>query len=101
MKANPRVCNEYTRLRRFNAEDIQKTTNTDKERDRIPSHAALTLSLLNIRSLLENSCNVNCDENLFKCNIPAFTETQLLPEDNDFDIVQNLTPFILYRYDHN
>lgn len=52
-------------------------------------------------SLRKHSCDVNCNKKLFKSNILAFTETQLLPEDNDFDIVQSLTPFTLYRYDHN
>lgn len=52
-------------------------------------------------SLRKHSCDVNCNKKLFKSNILAFTETQLLPQDNDFDIVQSLTPFTLYRYDHN
>ena len=97
VKANPRVHNEYDRLRRLNAEDIQKNTNTDKERAQ-DTNSALTLSLLNIRSLRKHSSDVKCDENLFKSDILAFTETQLLPGDNDFDILRNLTPFTLYRY---
>ncbi|XP_068751282.1 ATP-dependent DNA helicase PIF1-like [Montipora capricornis] len=44
VKANPRVHNEYDRLRRLNTEDIQKNTNTDKER------AQDTNSALNIIS---------------------------------------------------
>ena len=100
LKANPRVHNEYDRLRRLNAEDIQENTNTDKERAQ-DTNSALTLSLLNIRSPRKHSSDVKCDENLFKSDILSFTETQLLPGDNDFDIVQNLTPFTLYRYDHN
>ncbi|XP_068712523.1 uncharacterized protein [Montipora foliosa] len=100
VKANPRVHNEYDRLRRLNAEDIQKNANTDEERAQ-DTNSALTLSLLNIRSLRKHSSDVKCDENLFKSDILAFTETQLLPGNNDFDILQNLTPFTLYRYDHN
>ena len=100
MKANPKVHNEYDRLRRLNAEDIHKNTNTEKERGQ-DTNSVLTLSLLNKRSLRKETSDIKCDENLFKSDILAFTETQLLPEDNDFDIVQNLTPFTLNRYDHN
>ena len=100
MKANPKVHNEYDRLRRLNAEDIRKNTNTEKERGQ-DTNSVLTLSLLNILSLRKHSSDIKCDENLFKSDILAFTETQLLPGDNDFDIVQNLTPFTLHRYDHN
>lgn len=78
MKANPRVCNEYDRLRRLNEEDIQKTPNTHKEMGQV-TNSTLTLFLLNIRSLRKHSSDVKCDENLFKNDILAFTETQLLP----------------------
>ena len=100
VRANPRVHNEYDRLRRLNEEDIQKITNIHKGSGQ-DTNSALTLSLLNIRSLRKHSSDIKCDKNLFNSDILAFTETQLLPGDNDFDIVQNLTPFTLYRNDHN
>ena len=95
-----RVHNEYDRLRRLNEEDIQKITNIHKGSGQ-DTNSALTLSLLNICSLRKHSSDIKCDKNLFNSDILAFTETQLLPGDNDFDIVQNLTPFTLYRNDHN
>ena len=100
VRANPRVHNEYDRLRRLNEEDIQKITNIHKGSGQ-DTNSALTLSLLNICSLRKHSSDIKCDKNLFNSDILAFTETQLLPGDNDFDIVQNLTPFTLYRNDHN
>lgn len=68
---------------------IYKKPQTQRGQD---INSALTLSLLNICSHRKHSCDVKCDENLFKSAILDFTETQLSPENNDFDIVQNMTP---------
>ena len=100
VKADPRVHNEYDRLRGFKLEDIEDITYSNKQKIQ-DNTSVVTLCLLNIRSLRKHSPGVKCDVNLLKSDILAFTETQLLPGDNDSDIIDNLTPFVLYRYDHN
>ena len=67
----------------------------------VDSDSVVTLCLLNIRSLRKHSCDIKSDENLFKSEILALTETQLSPGDSDSDIRAHLTPFTLYRHDHN
>ena len=100
VKADPRVHSEYDRLRGFIVEDIEHITYSNKQKIQ-DNNSVVTLCLLNIRSLRKHSSDVKCDVNLLKSDFLAFTETQLLPGDNDSDIIDNLTPFALYRYDHN
>ena len=100
IKADPRVHNEYDRLRSFKLVDLKDITHSNKRKIE-DNYLVVTLCLLNIRSLRKHSSDVKCDVNLLKNDLIAFTETQLLPNDNDSDIIDNLSPFSLYRYDHN
>ena len=81
VKADSRVHNEYYRLRSLMSQGIQETTHRNEQRIR-DSNSALTLSLLKIRSLRKHSSDIKCDVNLFKSDVLAFTETQLLSGDN-------------------
>ena len=96
MKVDSRVHDEYSRLRRFKPNHVHEIVPANHQ-----NNSDITLCLLNIRSLRKHSCDIKCDVNLFQRDILALTETQLLPRDNDSDIRNNLTPFALYRYDHN
>ena len=61
----------------------------------------LTISLLNIPSLKKHSVDLKFDLRLFTSDVIALTETQLLPHDSDNNIVNNLSPFSVYRQDHH
>jgi hypothetical protein len=89
VKANPKVVEEYERLR--NECMISHPTNISNE---------LTISLLNVRSLKKHSIDIKCDSRLFNSDVIALTETQLRPCDSDIDIMNSLSPFKLYRQDH-
>ena len=91
VKANPKVCEEYQRLRKECI--ISRGTTLLQNNDNI-----LIISLLNIRSLKKHSIDIKFDLRLFNSDIIALTETQLLPEN---EIVNNLCPFNLHRQDHD
>jgi hypothetical protein len=65
-----------------------------------PCRSVLTLSLLNVRSLRKHSKDIRFNLQLFKSDILALTETQLLPNDSDNEITDNLKPFKIYRQDY-
>ena len=90
VKANPKVLQEYERLRN---ECMVPDSITTLQHD----STLLTISTLNIRSLKKHSIDVKFDLQLFNSDIIGFTETQLLPSDCDNEIVNNLDPFILHR----
>ena len=90
VKANPKVSEEYRRLRNectisHSATLLQNDFNI------------LSISLLNIRSLKKHSIDIKFDSRLFNSDVIALTETQLLPHDSDNQIVDNLCPFKLHR----
>ena len=92
VKANPKVSEEYQRLRNeciISHSTLQNDLNV------------LTISLLNIRSLKKHSIDIKFDSRLCNSDIIALTETQFLPHDSDNEIVNNLCPFKLHRQDHN
>ena len=92
VKANPKVSEEYQRLRNeciISHSTLQNDLNV------------LTISLLNIRSLKKHSIDIKFDSRLCNSDIIALTETQFLPHDSDNEIVNNLFPFNLHRRDHN
>ena len=95
VKANPKVCEEYHRLR--NECMISRSTTSLLQND----FNVLSISLLNIRSLKKHSIDVKFDSRLFNSDIIVLTETQLLPHDSDNEIVNNLCPFKLHRQDHD
>ena len=94
IKANPKVPEEYERLR--NECMVPHLTTVLQDNLNV-----LTISLLNIRSLKKHSIDIKFDSRIFNSDIIAFTETQLLPQDSDNEILNNLCPFKLHRQDHN
>ena len=93
MKANPKVLEEYQRLR--NECMIPCSTTVLQDDSNI-----LTISLLNIRSLKKHSIDIKFDSRLFNSDIIALIETQLLPHDSDTEIV-NRCPSKLHCQDHD
>jgi len=93
VKANPKVHEEYQRLR-----DISSIPNMLQSTH--SNNTDLTICLLNVRSLRKHSIDIKFDANIFNSDVMTLTETQLLPNDTDREIRNNLHPFILYRQDH-
>ena len=100
VKTDSRVHDEYERLRHLNPRDIEGIVPANEQK-MLDRNTVVTMCLLNIRSLRKHSSDIKYDVNLFNSDILALTETQLLPGDIDSDIKDNLTPFTLYRHDHN
>ena len=94
IKANPKVLEEYERLR--NECIVPHLTTVPQDNFNV-----LTISLLNIRSLKKHSIDIKCDSRIFNNDIIALTETQLLPLDSDDEILNNLCPSKLHCQDHN
>ena len=95
VRANPKVHEEYERLR-----NVAAITMCDHQMNQSESPTLLVISLLNIRSLNKHSIDIKFDSSLCNSDIIAFTETQLLPNSNDNQIRENLQPFTLLRQDH-
>ena len=95
VKADPRVHEEYERLRNSSNRYLTIQTNENHHDD-----AVLTICLLNIRSLRNHSIDIKYDSTIMNSDIIALTETQLLPHSNDSEIKNDLQPFTLYRQDH-
>lgn len=79
VRADPRVHEEYERLRNFSSLNMQTNENNQ-------DNAVLTICLLHIRSLKKHSIDVKHDSNIMNSDLIAFTETQLLPHSNDSEI---------------
>ena len=95
IKADPRVIEEYERLR--NASLLEENVHFQvKEDDPI-----IPIVLLNIRSLRKHSIDIKFDTKIFNCDMLFLTETQLTPSDSDNDIQDLLHPFILHRQDNS
>ena len=94
IKANPKVNEEYQRLR-----DSSSYFDILAE-EQYSCDPVLTVSLLNIRSLRKHSEDIKFHAQLFNSNVLALTETQLLANDSDTEIKENLEPFRIYRQDH-
>lgn len=97
VKADPRVHLEYDRLRSICVKLEKEILVNEK---RVVTNSVVQLCLLNIRFIRKHCCDIRDDVNLSKSDILALTETQLLPRDDDCDIRDELTPFTLYRHDH-
>ena len=95
VRANPKVHEEYERLR-----NVAAITMRDQQMNQSESPTLLVISLLNIRSLNKHSIDIKFDSSICHSDIMAFTETQLLPNSNDNQIRENLQPFTLLRQDH-
>ena len=93
IKADPRVIEEYERLR---------NTSMLEENDsfQVQEHdLVIPIVLLNIRSLQKHSIDIKFDKKIFNCDMLLFTETQLRTSDLDNDIQDHLDPFILNSHD--
>ena len=97
VKADPRVHLEYDRLR-STCVKLEKEILVNEKR--VVTNSVVQLCLLNIRFIRKHCCDIRDDINLPKSDILALTETQLLSRDDDCDIRDELTPFTLYRHDH-
>ena len=93
VKADPRVHEEYQRLRQISSITTQLTKDTDQT-------AEFTICLLNVRSLKKHAIDIKYDSNIMDSDLIALTETQLVPHSNDTDIKDHLYPFTLFRQDH-
>ena len=93
IKTNPKVLSEYQRL-----SDNCLVSNKNLVNDNCD---IFLLSLLNVRSLRKHSIDIKHDSRLLKSDLLAFTETQLLPQESNYEIANNLHPFTVYRQDHN
>ena len=93
IKADPRVIEEYERLR--NTSLLEENANFQVQED----DPTIPIVLLNIRSLRKHSIDIKFDSKIFNCDMLLLTETQLTPSDSDNDIQDHLYPFILNRKD--
>ena len=93
IKANPRVIEEYERLR--NTSLLQQNANYQVQE----GDPTIPIVLLNIRSLRQHSIDIKFDTKIFNRDMLLLTETQLTPSDSDIDIQDHLHPFILNRQD--
>ena len=93
VKADPRVIEEYERLR--NTSLLEENANFQIQED----DPIIPIVLLNIRSLRKHSIDMKFDTKIFDCDMLFLTETQLTPSDSDNDIQDHLYPFILNRQD--
>ena len=93
IKADPRVIEEYERLR--NTSLLEENANFQVHED----DPIIPIVLLNIRSLRKHSIDMKFDTKIFNCDMLLLTETQLTPCDSDNDIQDHLYPFILNRQD--
>ena len=93
IKADPRVIEEYHRLR--NTSLLEENANFQVQED----DPIIPIVLLNVRSLRKHSIDIKFDTKIFNCDMLLLTETQLTPSDSDNDIQDHLYPFILNRQD--
>ena len=93
IKADPRVIEEYERLRKTSLLEENNSLQVQEHELVIP------IVLLNIRSLQKHSIDIRFDKKIFNCDMLLFTETHLRTSDLDNDIQDHLNPFILNRQD--
>ena len=96
VRANPRVHEEYQRLR-----DVSELkSNSQQELIKTNgNHPPVCITLLNVRSLKKHSIDIKHDTTVFSSDVLLLTETQITPTDFDSKIRKNLHPFKLYRQD--
>ena len=93
IKTNPKVLSEYQRLSNNCLVSNEKVVND--------SCNEFLIGLLNVRSLRKHSIDIKYDSKLFKSDVLAFNENQLLPQESNNEIANNLHPFTVYRQDHS
>jgi hypothetical protein len=94
IRANPKVQEEYERLRETSSLHPHITTD-------LCNIETVSICLLNIRSLKKHSLDLCNDPILSKCDVLALTETQLLTSVPNDDIDSILNDFSIHRQDHN
>ena len=95
IRANPKVQEEYERLRATSSLHPHITTD-------LCNAETVSICLLNIRSFKKHSLDcVSNDPILSKCDVFALTETQLLTSVSNDDINSILNDFSIHRQDHN
>ena len=92
IRANPKVQQEYNRLREISS--LHETTDTCHDN-------SLSICVLNIRSLKKHSCDLSYDPVLSKCDLLTLTETQLLANVPNDEISSFLKDFSIHRQDHD
>ena len=95
VKADPRVIEEYERLRNTSLSEENANFQVQEDDPIIP------IVLLNVRSLRKHSIDIKFDTKIFNCDMLLLTETQLMPSDSDNNIKDHLYPFILNRQDND
>ncbi|CAB4007412.1 ATP-dependent DNA helicase PIF1 [Paramuricea clavata] len=95
IRANPKVQEEYERLRETSSLHPHITTD-------LCNIETVSICLLNIRSFKKHSLDLCNDPILSKCDVLALTETQLLTSVRNDDIINSiLNDFSIHRQDHN
>jgi hypothetical protein len=94
IRANPKVQEEYERLRETSSLHPHITTD-------LCNTETVSICLLNIRSFKKQSLDLRDDPILSKCDVFALTETQLLTSVPNDDINSILNDFSIHRQDHN
>ena len=95
IRANPKVWEEYERLRETSSlMNLHITTD-------LCNTETVSICLLNIRSFKKHSLDLYNDPILSKCDVFALTETQLLPTVPNDDINSIPNDFSIHRQDHN
>ena len=94
IRANPKVHEEYERLRKISCLDPQITTDSCTKE-------TLSICVLNIRSFKKHSPDLSNDQMLSKCDVLALTETQLSTSVPNDDISSIFNEFSVHRQEHN
>ena len=93
IRANPKVHEEYERLRETSSLHPHITAE-------LSNKETISICLLNIRSLKKHCLDLSNDPILCKCDVLALTETQLLASVPNGDINSILSEFSVHRQDH-
>ena len=95
IRANPKVQEEYERLREISNLQPQLTTAD------LSNKETFSICILNIRSFKKHSLDLISDPILSKCDILALTETQLSSNVENCEMSLILKDFSLHRHDHH
>ena len=95
IRANPKVQEEYERLREISNLQPQLTTAD------LSNKETFSICILNIRSFKKHSLDLISDPILSKCDILALTETQLSRNVENCEMSLILKDFSLHRQDHH
>jgi hypothetical protein len=94
IRANPKVQEEYERLREISRVQPQLTLDLNDKQ-------SVSICILKIRSFKKHCLDLSNDPSLSKCDVLALTETQLLSNVGNDEMSSILNDFFLHRQDHN